>query len=264
MPPNAALTAKATQGLMAISGTGAVPFGDDRYLDRNGVPTIVKKDVIFSGDDLSDAQPNFDGEMQFKHWPATRKDLQTWERDNLDKILNARDGSRTLSAGEHCKWCGGRAECPAYTAAYQDFMQAEWISGHSLEEMLPYVGQLRDVCNALEEKAYRELSIGHEVPGYKLVQSNKHYQFADEEHLVVKKALALDPTLEPSDLYSFKLKSPAQVKKLIGKKLAAEIPTFRPQGAPTLVRDSDPRPALGASDFTLLEGLEAELDNEGE
>ena len=43
---------------------GTVPFGDDRFTDRNGVPLLVKKQVIFSGDNLTDAQPGFDQNQQ--------------------------------------------------------------------------------------------------------------------------------------------------------------------------------------------------------
>ncbi len=43
---------------------GTVPFGDDRFTDRNGQPLLVKKQVIFSGDNLTDAQPGFDENQQ--------------------------------------------------------------------------------------------------------------------------------------------------------------------------------------------------------
>ena len=43
---------------------GTVPFGDDRFTDRSGVPYLVKKQVIFSGDNLTDAQPGFDQNQQ--------------------------------------------------------------------------------------------------------------------------------------------------------------------------------------------------------
>ena len=43
---------------------GTVPFGDDRFTDRNGVTLLVKKQVIFSGDNLTDAQPGFDENQQ--------------------------------------------------------------------------------------------------------------------------------------------------------------------------------------------------------
>ena len=48
----------------AESGTGAVPFGSERFLERNGQAVIVKKQVIFTGDNLTDAQPGFDNQTQ--------------------------------------------------------------------------------------------------------------------------------------------------------------------------------------------------------
>jgi preprotein translocase subunit SecD len=41
-----------------------VPFGSERYLDRNSQPVIVKKQVILTGENLTDAQPGFDGQTQ--------------------------------------------------------------------------------------------------------------------------------------------------------------------------------------------------------
>jgi preprotein translocase subunit SecD len=58
------------QGNAAADGTGPVPFGDDRYENspdvgrRHGGFTVVKKDVIASGDDLTDAQANIDQQNQ--------------------------------------------------------------------------------------------------------------------------------------------------------------------------------------------------------
>ncbi len=48
----------------AEQGTGPVPFGSERYLERNGQPVIVKKQVILTGDNLTDAQPGFDNQTQ--------------------------------------------------------------------------------------------------------------------------------------------------------------------------------------------------------
>jgi preprotein translocase subunit SecD len=45
-------------------GNGPVPFGDERYLERNGQAVVVKKQVIFTGDNLNDAQPGFDSQTQ--------------------------------------------------------------------------------------------------------------------------------------------------------------------------------------------------------
>ena len=45
-------------------GTGPVPFGSERYLERDGRAVIVKKQVILTGDSLTDAQPGFDSQTQ--------------------------------------------------------------------------------------------------------------------------------------------------------------------------------------------------------
>jgi preprotein translocase subunit SecD len=45
-------------------GTGPVPFGAERYLERSGQAVIVKKQVVLTGDNLTDAQPGFDSQTQ--------------------------------------------------------------------------------------------------------------------------------------------------------------------------------------------------------
>ncbi|MES2367501.1 MAG: protein translocase subunit SecD [Pseudomonadota bacterium] len=39
---------------------GQVPFGDDLYTDRSGQPLLVKKNVVLTGDYITDAAPGFD------------------------------------------------------------------------------------------------------------------------------------------------------------------------------------------------------------
>ena len=53
-----------TEARLAETGRGPVPFGSERYLERNGQPVIVKKQVILTGENLTDAQPGFDGQTQ--------------------------------------------------------------------------------------------------------------------------------------------------------------------------------------------------------
>ncbi len=45
-------------------GTGPVPFGTERYMERGGQAVIVKKQVILTGENLTDAQPGFDQQTQ--------------------------------------------------------------------------------------------------------------------------------------------------------------------------------------------------------
>ncbi len=45
-------------------GTGPVPFGAEKYIERGGQPVIVKKQVVLTGDNLTDAQAGFDSQTQ--------------------------------------------------------------------------------------------------------------------------------------------------------------------------------------------------------
>jgi preprotein translocase subunit SecD len=58
------LVEESAEGRAAEAGSGPVPFGAERYLDRNGQAVIVKKQVILTGDNLTDAQPGFDSQTQ--------------------------------------------------------------------------------------------------------------------------------------------------------------------------------------------------------
>ncbi len=53
-----------SDGRAAEMNAGAVPFGSERFLERDGRPVIVKKQVILAGDSLTDAQPGFDSQTQ--------------------------------------------------------------------------------------------------------------------------------------------------------------------------------------------------------
>ena len=48
----------------AATGAGPVPFGTERYVERGGAPLIVKRQVLLTGENLTDAQPGFDGQSQ--------------------------------------------------------------------------------------------------------------------------------------------------------------------------------------------------------
>lgn len=58
------LVDESAEGRAAELGNGPVPFGSERFLDREGRPVIVKKQVLVTGENLTDAQPGFDSQTQ--------------------------------------------------------------------------------------------------------------------------------------------------------------------------------------------------------
>jgi preprotein translocase subunit SecD len=58
------LVDESAEGRAAETGSGPVPFGSERFLDREGRTVIVKKQVILTGESLTDAQPGFESQTQ--------------------------------------------------------------------------------------------------------------------------------------------------------------------------------------------------------
>ena len=52
------------EALASAGGNGPVPFGTERFVERGGAPLIVKRQVVLTGDNLTDAQPGFDSQTQ--------------------------------------------------------------------------------------------------------------------------------------------------------------------------------------------------------
>ncbi len=56
--------ASANAATLQAAAAGQVPFGDEYYVERGGAPILVKKQVVLTGDRLTDAQPGFDQQTQ--------------------------------------------------------------------------------------------------------------------------------------------------------------------------------------------------------
>ncbi|MDR2154032.1 MAG: protein translocase subunit SecD [Burkholderiaceae bacterium] len=58
------LVDESAEGRAAELNNGPVPFGSEKFLQRDGRPVIVKRQVILTGESLSNAQPSFDDKQQ--------------------------------------------------------------------------------------------------------------------------------------------------------------------------------------------------------
>jgi preprotein translocase subunit SecD len=61
-----------TPGALEAALAGNVPVGTELYTERGSAPLLVKKQVVLTGDRLTDAQPGFDGQT---HEPAVHLTL---------------------------------------------------------------------------------------------------------------------------------------------------------------------------------------------
>jgi hypothetical protein len=161
-----------------------------------------------------------------------------------------------LHPGSHCRFCPASAICPAQRDHAQALAQVAFeampLDVPPAPESLPpeVLGDILSKLHILEEwaasvraHAAHELEQGREVPGMKLVEGKKgNRQWADPAK--AEKWMWDEKGLKPEQMYERKLKSPAQIEKIVGKKeLPAELVEQRP-GRPVMVRDTDARPAL--------------------
>lgn len=82
---------ESSEASAAVSGTAAVPFGSEKYLERDGKSVIVKKQVVITGDRLNGARSTFDQSQR----PAVSIDLDSiggrvmrdLTRQNIGKLM---------------------------------------------------------------------------------------------------------------------------------------------------------------------------------
>ena len=55
---------ESSEGRAAETNTGPVPFGSERHPDRSGQAVITKRQVVLTGENLTDAQAGFDSQTQ--------------------------------------------------------------------------------------------------------------------------------------------------------------------------------------------------------
>jgi preprotein translocase subunit SecD len=79
------------EGAAAVMGNAAVPFGSERFTVGRGAPVVLKKEVIFSGQQLEGAQATFDDHQQpavsIKLNDSAGRFMRKVTRENLNKPM---------------------------------------------------------------------------------------------------------------------------------------------------------------------------------
>ncbi len=134
-----------------------------------------------------------------------------------------------LRAGDHCRFCGFGAQCPARAQQALADAQAEFADDggmilpepesrapEALAETLKRARQIQHWINAVEEYANAEAQAGRVPPGFKLVAKRASRSWKDEAAFVAVAPMMF--SISNDDLYAEpKLLSVAQVEKKLPK-----------------------------------------------
>lgn len=155
-----------------------------------------------------------------------------------------------LKPGDHCRWCPAAAICPklketAEVASLDQYKGGKAYDAEDLARSLNQIKALKGWIKALEEFAHSELHRGAVIPDWKLVDKKAIRGWLDEAE--AERTLLSDGRTEDEIYEPRKLKSPAQIEELVGKKdfasLVGDFVSAVSSGT-TIAPASDKRPAV--------------------
>lgn len=204
---------------------------------------------------ISIVQPRLD---HISEWEISIDALLRWAEWAKQRAEETAEPDAPRVPGEkQCRFCRVKASCQAL----RDMTEAVILSEFDDLDNMPKANTLTDAqmraaldakplieswLSAIESLVKDRLADGDGFDGYKLVEGGSNRRWADERDAETK----LITLLDDNAFAPRKIISPAQAEKALGKKRAGEIADLiiKPNGAPTLAKASDPRPALGVSE----------------
>lgn len=199
-------------------------------------------------------QPRIDNLSEFE---INTADLINWAVDELQPKAKEAYAGGTQKPGVWCQFCKVKASCKAIATtcikAQQANQDPKLISKEDMERtILPLLSTFKTWLSGVEEYSLQQALDGVQYQGFKIVEGRSVRKITDPSavmELLGKEGFAKESYIKPTELRSI-----TDLEKLIGKKrfgtLCADY-INKPQGKPTLVPDSDKRPAFNqaADDF---------------
>ena len=185
-----------------------------------------------------------------------KADLYQWADTELtEKAQLAYEGQGSFSCGEWCRFCKAKAECREraeanLALARYEFQSPALLDDEEIADILGKVDALTAWASDVKEYALQQAISGKEWTGWKLVQGRSNRKYTSEA--------AVATTVEGAgfDPYERKVLGVTAMQKMLGKTRFEELlaPYIeKPQGKPTLVPESDKRPAMNTAKNDFME-----------
>lgn len=176
-----------------------------------------------------------------------------WFAANVEQVVEKIKGAGKLdyAPGEHCRWCPVLAQCPEQKKEMANMLKItdKKLSVAEIKRVLDAAPQIKYFLRAVEEQAREAALSGHDIDGYKLVESLGNREWIDPE--AAKKKLKKFGKA----IYETRLKSPSQVEKITGKTVIDAL-IERPSRGLVLAPEDDKRPAIAAGQYAKQLGFE--------
>jgi hypothetical protein len=209
--------------------------------------------------------PHPDGPV--RSWSCDGVFMLDFLADLVADAEKTEDPDAPLNPGSHCRWCPAVGFCPAIKSravveAAKVFAPAIPYEPSKLAETLSKLDSIEAWAHGVREFAYREAEAGREIPGWKLVDKRPSRKWAEG---VLGSKLAAELGVLEESLFEQKLKSPAQVEKLIDRSRRGVLDEFtvKESSGKKLVPVSDDRPGTNPQIRTVFEVITTEEKGNG-
>lgn len=181
-------------------------------------------------------------------WETTVTQLKKWaEKELRPRAEMAFKGTGNYQPGSHCQFCKAAAKCRARAEenlklAQEEFKKPPLFTDAEIESILSKIQGLKKWADEIWEFALEQALKGKQWNGFKVVQGKSVRKYSDEQKVVDACNKA-----GYKDIYVKKLITLTEMEKLMGKKVFNEVLGSlieKPAGKPTLVEESDKRPAV--------------------
>jgi hypothetical protein len=188
-------------------------------------------------------QPRWhDEDDRVRVWATTKTELHQWRDDILKPAIAATRASQLrFNAGPHCKFCRYRHVCPTLEAYERQIVTIEQdgLPNDILADLLHGIPQVEARITALRDLALDRAKQGQTIPGYRLEETYSNRKWADEEEADVA---LIKAGLMPNEIHEVKMRSPAYIEKLLGKRRLELMPeTIKEVTGVKLVVDAKPK-----------------------
>ena len=189
-------------------------------------------------------------------YELSKDELYRWADDVLKPTADlAFAGDGNFLCGEWCGFCKAKHDCRARADANMelaryDFKLPPLLTDEEVEEILARADDLVSWAADIKEYALQQAISGKEWHGWKLVEGRSNRRYTNET------AVAGAVTDAGFDPYEHKVLGVTAMQKLLGKSRFDEILAAyieKPQGKPTLVPESDKRPAMNTAKNDFME-----------
>ncbi len=186
----------------------------------------------------------------------SREELLDWANAVLAPTAQlAFEGKGEFACGDWCRFCKAKSQCRARAEENMQLARIEFkspalLTDEEVSEILGKADALTGWVNDIKDFALQAAISGKQWSGYKLVEGRANRRYTDEV------AVAAAVQGAGYDPYERKLLSVTAMTARLGKKqfnsLLGDL-TYRPQGKPTLVPESDKRPAMNNAKNDFME-----------